>query len=139
MRKDETILQERIIAAQQALESLKNAQPIAGDGWVVYRSTTGDTWDIDLTNVAGSYDRLFKITHVPDDGDITEGFAKIYGEFDYATMNNLTYGSVYRDADDPYSWFIRIYGSGGTPSKFRAKFYVFSPKRGTLVITNSAP
>jgi hypothetical protein len=54
-------------------------------------------------------------------------------------MNNLTYGSTYKDANDPYSWYVRVYGSGGTPSRFRAKFYVFSPKKGTLLVTNSAP
>jgi hypothetical protein len=140
MRQDIASLQERFMAAQKALEELKTKQPTAGDGWVVYRSTTGvGVWDIDLNNVSASYDRLFRITHVPDDGDTSDGFALFYGQFDYATMNNLTYGSVYKDAADPYSWYVRIYGAGGAGSKFRAKFFVFSPKKGTLNITNSAP
>ena len=139
MRQDIESLQQRIAQAAKDLRELKNVQPTAGDGWVVYRSTTNSTWDIDLSNVAASYDQLFKITHLPDDGDITNGFAKIYGQFDYDTMVNLTYGSVYRDADDPYSWYIRIYGAGGSGSSFRAKFFVFSQKKGTLQITNSNP
>lgn len=140
MRQDIATLQERFVAAQKALEELKTKQPTSGDGWRVYRSTTAPgVWDIDLNNVAASYDRLFKITHVPDDGDISEGFAVFFGQFDYATMNNLTYGSTYKDAADPYTWWVRIYGTGGPGSKFRAKMFVFSPKRGTLNITNSAP
>lgn len=139
MRYDLATLQERVRQAMTDLRELKNRQPIAGDGWVVYRSITANQWDIDLTNVSGPYDRLFKITYMPDDGDTDDGFAQFYYETDYNIMNNLTFDSSYRDANDPYSYYIRISGPGGTPSRLVMKFYVFSPKKGTLSITNSAP
>jgi len=136
---DIATLQERVRQAMKDLRELKNAQPVAGDGWVVYRSITANQWDIDLTNVSAPYDRLFKITHVPDDGDTSDGFAVFYYETDYGAMNNLTFDSSFRDSRDPYSYYIRVYGAGGTPSRFMMKFYVFSPKKGTLNISNSAP
>lgn len=139
MRNDIASLQERVSQAMKDLRELKNRQPIAGDGWVVYRSISVNTWDIDLTNVAGSYDQVFKITHVPDDGDTTDGFAAFYYKTDYGAMVNLTFDSSYRDSRDPYSYYLRVYGAGGTPSRFMMKFYVFSPKKGTLSISNSAP
>jgi hypothetical protein len=140
MRQDIASLQDRIKNAQAVLNNLKNAQPASGDSWVVYRSTTGvGVWDINLADVAGPYDRLFKVTHVPEDGDSSNGFARFFGQFDYNTMVNLTYDATYKDAADPYSWYLRVYGAGGVGSRFRAKFYVFSPKRGTLLVTNTAP
>lgn len=139
MRQDLATLQQRVAQAMKDLRELKNAQPIAGDGWVVYRSITDDAWDINLSNVASGYDRLFKITHVPDDGDTDEGFAQFYYKTDYDAMVNLTFSSSYRDSRDPYSYYMRIFGAGGVGSSFRMKFYVFSPKKGTLQITNSAP
>lgn len=139
MRKELLSLQERVKNAIKDLQELKNKQPTAGDGWRVYRNITANTWDIDLNNVAGGYDRLFKITHVPDDGDTTDGFANFYYKTDYGAMVNLTFDSTYQDQRDPYSWYIRIYGAGGGGSHFTMKFYIFSPKRGTLSITDSAP
>lgn len=139
MRKDISTLQERFKAAVLALQELKNRQPAAGDGWRVYRSTTTDTYDINLSDVSAPYDRLFKITHLPDDGDNTEGFANFYYKKAPGGFVNLTLGGTYLDQRDPYSLYIRIYGSGGGGSKLALKFYVFSPKRGTLQITDTAP
>lgn len=133
MRQDIATLQDRIKAARAELDALKNAQPASGDSWVVYESSTPQgVWDINLVNVAGPYDKTIKVSHVPDDGDTSQGFAVFFGQYDYDTMNNLTYYSPYKDAADPYSLYVRIAGAGGTPSSFRAKFYVFSPKKGTL-------
>lgn len=139
MRDDIPTLQKRVADAMAALIELKTKQPTAGDGWVVYRSITANTWDIDLSNVAGGYDRLFKVTHVPEDGDTSDGFASFYYKTDYGAMVGLTFDSSYQDSRDPYSYYIRIYGAGGPGSRFPMKFYVFSPKRGTLVVTDSAP
>lgn len=140
MRQDITSLQDRIKAARAELDALKSAQPASGDSWVVYRSTTPQgVWDINLANVAAPYDQLVKITHKPDDGDITNGFARFFILFDYNSMVNLTYGGTYRDAADPFTIYTRIYGSGGAGSGFRAKVYAFSPKKGTLQITYSNP
>lgn len=133
MRQDLATLQDRIKAAAATLAQLKNAQPASGDSWRVYRSTTAPgVWDINLANVAASYDQTIKVSHVPDDGDTSEGFAVMFGQYDYNTMNNLTYSAPYKDAADPYSLYVRIYGAGGPGSLFRAKFYVFSPKKGKL-------
>lgn len=139
MREDETILEVRVRNAMKALQELKNKQPTAGDGWVVYRAITNNTWDIDLTNVAASYDRLFRVQYVPDDGDTSNGFAAFYYDVDYNILQNLSFASVYRDSRDPYSFYVRVYGAGGSPSRFVMKLYGFSPKRGSLLITDSAP
>lgn len=140
MRHDIASLQDRIKEARAELDALKSAQPASGDSWVVYRSTTPQSvMDINLANVAAPYDQLVKITHVPDDGDITKGFARFFIYFDYNSMVNLTYDGTYRDAADPYTIYTRIHGSGGVGSGFRAKVYAFSPKKGTLQITYSNP
>lgn len=139
MREDVLELENKLRKYKEDLNELKVKQPSAGDGWIVYRSITANQWDIDLTNVAASYDRLYRITHVPDDGDQSDGFAIFYYQTDYGMLNNLTFDSSYHDSRDPYSYYIRIYGAGGTPSRFVMKFYVFSPKSGTLSITDSAP
>lgn len=140
MRQDIATLQDRIKAARAQLDALKNAQPASGDSWVVYSSTTpAGVWDLNLANVPATYDKTFKITHVPDDGDITKGFAVFFGDYDYNSMNNLTYYSPYKDAADPYSLYVRVAGSGGPGSVFKAKFFVFSPKKGTLTVSPYTP
>lgn len=139
MREDVLELENKLRKYKEDLNELKVKQPSAGDGWIVYRSITDNEWDINLSNVSASYDRLWKITHVPDDGDLTEGFAIYYYKTDYGIMSGLTFDSTYYDSREPYTYYLRIYGAGGPGSRLVMKFYVFSPKSGTLSITDMAP
>ena len=139
MREDNLQLENRLKELRRNLDELKTKQPTAGDGWVMYRSISSDTWDINLLNVSAPYDKVFRIAHDPEDGDLTGGFAIFYYKTDYNNMINLTFGSTYYDSRDPYAYYMRVYGSGGVGSSFQMKFYVFSPKRGSLTITTQDP
>jgi len=70
-------LVEQLHNAQQIIQEYKVRQKIAGDSWTVYRTTSNNAWDIQLTglNTNSQYVKRWKVTYQ------IEGGAKIPNAF----------------------------------------------------------
>lgn len=132
IRKDLLTLAERVKQAQKELDDLKNKQPIRGDSWVVHRSQTDDTWDLQVDNVASNYSQLFKVTL--DVEDPSNGFMIQVNEWD--ELNGITFVS-FPDYDDPFSHYFLVYSAFGwsATNHLYMKFYCFSPQSGIITVT----
>lgn len=132
-RQDIATLQQRVGAALKELEQLKNAQPLTGDSWIMYRNNTENTWDIDVSGTTQYYNQLFKMT-IPVE-DPQRGFANIFYNQDYDYNQNMSM-NVWPVWNEPYNFWIRLNHATYTadPGRLRAKFYVFSLQEGTLSI-----
>jgi len=115
---------------------MKAAQPLAGDAWVVYRSVSSNTWDLNIgPSTPSNYDKNFKITFTPSGNNSVNTFAFISSYQDeYNTGLDATSFVAY---DDPCAIYVKVKAGFGwsVSSVIKIKFIAFSPYSGSINVT----
>jgi hypothetical protein len=123
---------------QSNMQQIKTAQRLGGDGWIVYRTATGNTWDINAT-LTWPESRRWLITFTPDVDK------QVVASIDFAEDNDPT---ITISGTELYRHFTAVPGTlnqwyyvarldadlDADEAIFKAKFVVNSTSTGTLSI-----
>lgn len=137
--RDNTEKLERLKRLREEIDALKNAQPLGGDGWIVYRTATANTWDISSTLVWPQSKRWL-ITFTPD---VSKA---VVASLEFAEDNDPT---VTISGTELYRYLVAVPGTfnqwiyiarldtflDADEAIFRAKFVVWSTSTGSLSVT----
>lgn len=135
-RQDIETMQQRVYEAIRTLEELKKTpQAVAGDSWVFYRHDARPSWDFEVHGITDpTYRKLYKVTY--DVPDRTRGFMNMFFFYEFDTPSQDISFETEPVGDDPYSFWMMVnhvdYNS--SPAGFKARFLIFSPQKGNLVI-----
>lgn len=135
MREPDTVIS-LLKELRAAMDQIKNAQRLAGDGWIVYRTATSNTWDINATLVLTEVKRWL-VTFTPDVDK------QVVASIDFAEDNDPTIGlDIYRQLTAVPGSFNQWYyvarldaDFAADEATFKAKFVVSSTSTGALSIT----
>lgn len=135
-------LPQRIARMESEVRSMKAPQPSTGDGWIVYRIQTEDTWDLEITAGGSSYDQTFNISVDYADGTNSalrfvhiiliddQDFNGTGGSFGY---NYASTGIPQRA--DSINLRVRANSDYNAAHILRFKFVGFSPYKGTFNVS----
>ena len=131
MREEHDILWE-LRQLQDEVQQIKLAQSLAGDGWIVYRSATVNTWDINTT-LFYSEIRRWKITFTPDEDKLAVA-SLLFGENNSGANFSRYVVPVYNSLSEWYFVARLDFTIADDDTLFRIKFVVNSTVSGTLSV-----
>lgn len=129
MRKGDGLVN-RVKQIQSEMVSIKTAQRLAADGWIVYRQATPDTFDIDA---AVGFNHLLRwlITFTPDvDREVV---AQIAYRWSIAGVGELGVFQKYGTKNQWYFVFRNDFPDS-TNAFIKVKFIVSSTQSGTVTV-----